>query len=95
MKYALPVYYDGLEWWQRREVRAQYVDQQGGRCHFCGHDISSDPPKEVTELQVDWSMFPDNFRKYPVHLQHDHTTGLTEGAVHAICNAVLWQYHGK
>jgi hypothetical protein len=33
--------------------------------------------------------------KSPIHLQHDHDTGLTEGAVHAYCNAVLWQYEGR
>lgn len=32
---------------------------------------------------------------YPVHLHHDHKTGLTIGAVHAKCNAVLWQYYGE
>jgi hypothetical protein len=32
---------------------------------------------------------------HPVHLQHSHVTGLTEGAVHAFCNAVLWQYEGR
>jgi hypothetical protein len=28
-------------------------------------------------------------------LHHCHQTGLTIGAVHAKCNAVLWQYHGE
>lgn len=33
--------------------------------------------------------------RYPVHLQHNHDTGMTEGAVHARCNAVMWQYLGR
>jgi hypothetical protein len=40
-------------------------------------------------------LFPPNFLKYPVHLQHNHDTDMTEGAVHARCNAVMWQYHGR
>jgi len=30
-----------------------------------------------------------------MHLHHNHETDMTEGAVHAYCNAVLWQYEGK
>ena len=41
------------------------------------------------------SLFPPNFFKWPVHLHHSHDTGMTIGAVHARCNAVLWQYHGE
>ena len=36
-----------------------------------------------------------NFFKWPVHLHHCHDTGMTTGAVHCYCNAVLWQYPGK
>ena len=42
-----------------------------------------------------WDLFPPNFLKYKVHLQHNHSTGMTEGAVHALCNAVMWQYEGR
>jgi hypothetical protein len=34
-------------------------------------------------------------KKELIHLQHCHKTNMTEGAVHAYCNAVLWQYEGK
>jgi hypothetical protein len=40
-------------------------------------------------------LFPELFLKYPVHLHHSHVTGLTIGAVHAYCNAVLWVYHDE
>ena len=32
---------------------------------------------------------------HPIHLQHSHNTGVTEGAVHNYCNAVMWQYDGR
>ena len=32
---------------------------------------------------------------HPIHLQHNHSTDMTEGAVHAYCNCVLWQYEGR
>ena len=51
--------------------------------------------KEIAEKHVTHYLFPDGFFKHPVHLQHDHDTGLTEGAVHAYCNAVLWEYFGR
>ena len=57
--------------------------------------LSEPAPKEILDKKIDWSLFPPNFLKYPVHLQHDNDTGMTEGAVHNYCNAVLWQYHGK
>ena len=41
------------------------------------------------------STFPQNFLQYPIHLQHNHDTGMTEGAVHNYCNAVMWQYEGR
>ena len=40
-------------------------------------------------------LFPAFFLSHPIHLQHNHETNMTEGAVHARCNAVLWQYEGR
>lgn len=94
-KYNLPVEYDNLEWWERKEVREQYKMEQRNLCAYCHGKLDEDPPEVVTKKRINWKLFPPNFLKHPVHLQHDHFTGLTEGAVHAYCNAVLWQYHGK
>lgn len=91
-KYDLPMLYDGLEWWERKEVREQYTEEQEGCCYWCKKPLSEKP--EMSK-KINWYLFPPNFLKYPVHLQHDHKTGLTEGAVHAYCNAVMWQYHGR
>ena len=91
----LPVDYTELDWRARRRVREQYRELQNEKCFYCGEDLNESPPSSIMGKKVNWSLFPDNFLKYPVHLQHDHTTGMTEGAVHSYCNAVMWQYEGR
>lgn len=92
----LPVNYDKLHYTQRRVVRNQYVEEQGGRCYYCDALLTSSPRDDVVnQLEIDRELFPENFFDYPVHLHHDHQTGMTIGAVHNYCNAVLWQYHGE
>lgn len=90
-----PVDYRSLTPTQRRRVREEYVREQGGMCAHCGRPLSGPPHDDELSLPINWRLFPPNFRKYPVHLHHDHGTGLTKGAVHSHCNAVLWQYHGE
>lgn len=94
-KYNLPVKYSAMDWRDRRAVREQYTKEQSGLCWHCGHPLDKSPPEHITKKTINWKLFPPNFMKHPVHIQHDHFTDLTEGAVHAYCNAVLWQYHGK
>ena len=91
----LPVMYEDLSWQEKRDVRNKYIDLQEGKCMFCKYPLTEPPSPEVTAKKINLRLFPANFLKYPVHLQHCHNTGLTEGAVHAYCNAVLWQYHGR
>jgi hypothetical protein len=95
MKYNLPVYYSKLSWNERRQVREQYVATQNGNCMFCNAPLSGGPPPNILKKSINLSLFPPNFLKHPIHLQHNHSTDLTEGAVHAYCNAVLWQYYGR
>jgi hypothetical protein len=92
---TLPARYDDMSWQERREVRLAYVQSQGGQCHHCKAALDGDPPQEIMRKRINWRLFPANFLKHPVHLHHSHDTGLTIGAVHARCNAVLWQYHGE
>lgn len=91
----LPVHYHILKPWERRVVREEYARVQNGLCAHCGAPLPEDPSVEIMEKWIDEEMFPENFFKHPVHLHHSHETGLTIGAVHARCNAVLWQYHGE
>lgn len=91
----LPVKYSELKWFERKEVRKKYIEEQEEKCFYCGESLNEKPPERITEKRIDWDLFPPNFLKYPVHLQHDHRTDLTEGAVHAYCNAVMWQYEGR
>ena len=94
MKYRLPVDYTKLNWAERKLVRSQYIKEQNNVCIYCGVSLYKSAPKYIREKKVDWSKFPENFLKYPIHLQHSHKTGMTEGAVHNYCNAVMWQYDG-
>lgn len=94
-KFSLPVEYSKLHWKDRKLVREQYVQEQKGLCYWCNFPLDKNPPDRILKKKINWKLFPPNFTKYPVHLQHSHTTGLTEGAVHARCNAVMWQYHNK
>lgn len=92
---ALPVVYDSLSIEERRLVREEYVQRQKGLCCFCHKSLDADPSEKVAFAPIKLSLFPRNFMKFPVHLHHSHETGWTIGAVHARCNAYLWQYLGE
>lgn len=91
----LPVNYEALTPQERRGVREEYVRLQNGNCSHCGNPLNGKATDEVTGKRINTRLFPPHFFKWPVHLHHDHRTGLTIGAVHCHCNAVLWQYHGE
>ena len=91
----LPVNYDSLSWKARRLAREQYIKEQGGNCAWCKGPLSEEASKEAKRLWINSKLFPTGFFDHPVHLHHDHDTGMTIGAVHNTCNAILWQYHGK
>jgi len=89
----LPVNYNDLHFSERRLVREEYIARQNGLCHHCGESIYGKPSEDVRELKINRRLFPPNFFDWPIHLHHNHKTGMTIGAVHCQCNAVLWQYH--
>ena len=93
----LPTKYSKLDWrkGEKAKVREEYVKLQKGLCYYCNKPLTENPPKEITNKSINWRLFPKDFLKHPIHLQHNHNTDMTEGAVHAYCNAVLWQYEGK
>lgn len=91
----LPAMYAKLTPAQRKAVRGQYSRMQNWNCYFCKASLFSKPIQKVLDAKINWDLFPSEFTKYPVHLQHDHDTGLTEGAVHSLCNAYMWQYHRR
>ena len=88
----LPTDYTKLTIKERRQVREQYIEAQEGKCLYCKNDLNSPAPSSITGRKIDWTKFPDDFLAYPIHLQHNHWTNMTEGAVHSYCNAVMWQY---
>jgi hypothetical protein len=79
----------------RKAVREKYIELQNGKCWFCGDDVNGEPATFVKEKTVTPKLYPVGFFKNPLHIQHDHNTGMTEGVVHAHCNAVLWEYCGR
>lgn len=91
----LPKDYTKLTQQERRSVREEYGRRQGGKCAHCGEPLTGKPPADIQETEIDLRLFPPNFLKWPVHLHHCHVTGMTIGAIHSRCNAVLWQYHGE
>lgn len=89
------ILYSTLTWSQRRRVRNAYVKLQGGKCFYCNENLHKEPPEHITSMKVNRKLFPKGFFDRPIHLQHDHTTDVVEGAVHAYCNAVMWEYEGR
>jgi len=91
----LPKNYTKLTSQERRQVRLEYVKLQKGKCYYCHNSLGGKPASKSSSKTVDSKLFPSGFFKYPVHLHHNHNTGITVGAVHNHCNAVLWQYHNE
>lgn len=91
----LPQDYTKLTQTERRSVREEYIRLQNGKCSHCGSLLSGIASKEIINKRVNTRLFPKSFFNWPVHLHHCHKTGITIGAVHNTCNAVLWQYHGE
>lgn len=91
----LPTTYSDKTSYKRRLIREEYIRRQDNKCYFCSGSLSEKPIPTEEEFPIRWELFPPNFLKYPVHLQHCHETDMTEGAVHAFCNAVMWQYYGR
>lgn len=77
-KYNLPVDYTSLRWYEIKAVRLQYIEQQKGMCHYCGCALDEDAPNHIRDINIYWGLFPDNFLKYPIHLQHNHDTRMTD-----------------
>ena len=93
--WELPVNYTKLTRAQRREVRLQYITRQSNKYQHCDEPLDGPPSGEVQTTWVNRRLFPEGFFDHPIHLHHSHRTGMTIGAVHARCNAVLWQFHGE
>lgn len=92
---TLPVNYTECSPSYRAIVRREYIRIQEGKCYFCNTLLIGEPSKQVMIKKINTKLFPEGFFNYPFHLHHDHNTGMTIGAVHARCNAYLWQYQGE
>lgn len=92
---GLPINYTQADWRLRREARNEYISLQKGLCWFCRHPLEEAPRGDINTAYLNMKLFPKGFLDHPVHLHHNHTTGMTIGAVHARCNGYLWQYKGE
>ena len=91
----LPVKYSELSPGERREVRVAYIKQQNDKCYYCKGVLTLPAKNYVTDKKIHKSLFPKGFFDHPIHLHHNHDTDMTIGAVHAWCNAVLWEHEGE
>lgn len=94
-KISFPVNYTQLSANMRRRVREEYVRLQDGKCAYCGALLEGPPRSDILKKKIIREHFPSTFFTYPIHLHHDHITGLTKGVVHCYCNAVAWEYDGE
>jgi hypothetical protein len=92
---VLPAEYSKLTPLNRKRVREEYIRLQNNNCMYCNSSLSSPPPASITKNPIDKSLYPIGFFSHPVHLQHNHETDMTEGAVHAFCNCMLFEYEGR
>lgn len=88
----LPVNYNDLSFSDRKSVRQEYIRLQNNLCYFCNEPLNK---PAATNKRINRRLFPDSFFKHPIHLHHNHETGMTIGVVHCVCNAILWQYYGE
>ena len=95
MPIKLPINYEEAHWSVRKQARERYVEIQEGKCCHCGNLLNGSPTQSVVWKKINRKLFPKNFFMWPTHLHHCRKTGMSIGAVHNTCNAVLWQYHGE
>lgn len=88
----LPINYKQSNWSVRKQARELYTEQQKGLCCFCNKPLLSEPSDKVLKAKINTKLFPKSMFDYPVHLHHCHKNDMTIGAVHARCNAYMWQY---
>ena len=88
----LPIKYHDVPIKEKWKVREAYVKLQEGKCCHCKEPLDGLPHWTVASYTVTRDLFPPNFFKNPVHLHHCHESGMTIGAVHCHCNAVLWEH---
>ena len=91
----LPRNYNDLDASQRRLTRLEYIKVQNGLCYYCKAPLNGPATEAILRKPVKPKYYPKGFFENPIHLHHNHVTGFTIGAVHAYCNAVLWEYHGE
>jgi len=61
MNYTLPIDYTTLTQDQRTDVRNQYVREQNELCYYCKGSLNESPPKNITDMEINWVLFLQHF----------------------------------
>lgn len=91
----IPIMYNIASVRERRSARIEHRRQQNHKCWYCDANLDDLPPDRILDMDLGLHLFPRGFFRNREHLHHDHKTGMSVGAVHSVCNAILWQYHGE
>lgn len=68
---------------------------QNGLCQYYKEKLSGKSSNFIMCKSINKQLFPKNFFKWPIHLHHNHETGMTIDAAHNRCNAVLWEHRAE
>jgi len=92
------VKYASLSAQQKADKRREYAVHQEGRC-LCGNPLIGPARQDILDFLGNAPdgyldrCFPGGWKAFianPIHLDHDHATGLTRAVLHAECNAYEW-----
>jgi len=87
-KLELPIKYSSLSGERLSAVKEAYTCLQRERCWLCGNNLW-DLPKYIVENPKLMGLCGNQLAEHsPLHLHHDHDTGLTLGVTHAECNII-------
>jgi hypothetical protein len=92
---TIPCVYHDTSIEVRRIVREEYMRRQKNMCLFCASPLTGPPGYQAMRVSVSVFLFPAGFFNNPIHLHHNHKDGMTLGAVHALCNAILWEHFNE
>lgn len=87
-KLELPTKYSSLSGERLSAVKDAYICLQRERCWLCGDNLYELPKYIVDNPNYMGLCYNQLAEQTPLHLHHNHDTGLTLGVAHAECNII-------
>lgn len=87
-KLELPTKYSSLSGERLAVVKEAYICLQRERCWLCGGNLYELPNHVVDNPNLIGLCSSQLAEQHPLHLHHNHDTGLTLGVAHAECNII-------